>query len=74
MKYLPVVFAYLFALAVTVPLAFFAVLILAGPHSGLLPGWLEAVVLGLGWLAVLLIPPWVAYRVWRRVSHSPSTR
>lgn len=71
MKYLPVVFAYLFALAVTIPLAFFAVLILAGPHGGLLPDWLGGPVLILAWFAVLALPPWVAYRVWRRVL--PST-
>lgn len=71
MKYLPVAFAYLFALAVTGPLAFFAVQILAGPHGGLLPHSLEGPVLALGWLAVLLLPAWVAYRVWRRVPHRP---
>lgn len=71
MKYLPVAFAYLFALAVTGPLPFFAVLILAGPHGRLLPRSLEGPVLALGWLAVLLLPAWVAYRVWRRVPHRP---
>lgn len=67
MKLLPVIFSYLFALAVTVPVAFFAVIILAGPHSGLLPSWLEAIVLALGWLAVLVVPVLVARRVWLRV-------
>lgn len=71
MKLLPVIFSYLFALAVTVPVAFFAVIILAGPHSGLLPSWLEAIVLALGWLAVLLVPVLVARRVWQRVRQQP---
>ena len=67
MKYLPVVFAYLLTLGVVVPLAFFTVLILAGPHGGLLPGGLQAPVLALGWLAVLVLPVLVARRVWLRV-------
>lgn len=43
------------------------VLVVAGPHAGILPGWLEAVVLGLGWLLVLVVPMWVAHEVWRRL-------
>lgn len=72
MKYLPVAFAYLFALAVTGPLAFFAVQILAGSQGGLLPRSLEGPVLALGWLAVLLLPPWAASRVWRRIPRRPA--
>ena len=59
--------AYLVALATVAVIAFFAVIFLAGPHAGLLPGWLEAVVLGLGWLAVLLLPVLAALAVWRRL-------
>ena len=59
--------AYVVALAAVAVIAFFAVIFLAGPHAGLLPGWLEAVVLGLGWLAVLLLPVLAARTVWRRL-------
>jgi len=59
--------AYLVALAAVAVIAFFAVIFLAGPHAGLLPAWLEAVVLGLGGLAVLLLPVLAARAVWRRL-------
>lgn len=58
---------YLGVLAVIVVAAFFAVMVLAGPHSGLLPGWMEPVVLIIGWLIVLVIPAWVAFLVWRKL-------
>ncbi|MFC7462508.1 hypothetical protein [Hydrogenophaga defluvii] len=49
------------------------VLVVAGPHAGLLPGWLEAVVLGLGWLLVLVLPLWAAHNVWHRFSQAAPT-
>lgn len=65
--------AYVVALAAVAVIAFFAVIFLAGPHAGLLPGWLEAVVLGLGWLAVLLLPVLAARAVWRRLGRPRGT-
>ena len=58
--------AYLCALVCVALVCGALVLVVAGPHAGLLPGWLEAVVLGLGWLLVLVLPLWVAQRVWHR--------
>jgi len=58
--------AYIVSLAVVAAFTLFAVLILAGPHAGMLPSWLEPVVLGAGWLAVLVLPVLVARAVWRR--------
>lgn len=66
MRLTATLFAYLLSLGVVGVIAFFAVIILAGPHSGLLPSWLEDVVLALGWLAALVVPGIVALRVWRR--------
>ncbi len=43
------------------------VVLIAGPHAGVLPGFLEPVVLLLGWLAVLALPAFAAFRVWRRL-------
>lgn len=65
-KYIATALAYVVSLAVVVVLAFFTVLVLAGPHAGLLPSWLEPVVLAIGWLAVLVLPVLVARLVWRR--------
>lgn len=59
-------------LALTVPVALLVVLVLAGPHAGLLPHWLEPVVLALGWLAVLTLPVMAAQTVWRRTGMAHS--
>ena len=58
--------SYVISLALVAALSFLLVLVLAGPHAGLLPSWLEVVVLGLGWLAVLVLPILSACAVWRR--------
>ncbi|HEX5803090.1 MAG TPA: hypothetical protein VFY24_08700, partial [Azospira sp.] len=62
--------AYIVSLAITAAVSFFAVLVLAGPHAGLLPSWLEPVVLGMGWLAVLVVPVLAARVVWHRLGRS----
>ena len=65
MRVISTALAYLLALPVVAAIAFVVVLVLAGPHAGLLPHWLEAAVLALGWLAVLVAPALVARKVWR---------
>lgn len=65
--------AYLAALVCVAVVCGALVLVVAGPHAGILPGWLEAVVLGLGWLLVLLVPLWVAHQVWRRLRQTAPT-
>jgi hypothetical protein len=52
--------------AVLAPICFFVAVILAGPHSSMLPSFLQPAVLVLGWLTLLIAPLWVARRVWRR--------
>jgi hypothetical protein len=51
--------------------SFVVVIFLAGPHSGLLPQWLEVGVIGLGWMAVLVLPFLTARKVWRRLGARP---
>lgn len=63
---------YLATLAVVAVLALFIVLVLAGPHSDLLPAAVQVVVLILGWLAVLVIPAMAARLVWRRAGRRPA--
>ena len=70
MKILATFLTYLLALVVVACIAFVVVIVLAGPHSGLLPSWLEAVVGAAGWLAVLVLPVILAHKVWRRFSRS----
>jgi tryptophan-rich sensory protein len=62
--------AYLLSVVVVAALSFVIVLVLAGPHAGLLPSWLEPVILGLGWLAVFMLPVLVARRVWRHFGNA----
>ncbi len=57
--------AYVASLAVVAAVAFFLVILLAGPHSDWLPGGLQAVVILLGWVSVLALPVLAARSVWR---------
>lgn len=47
---------FVLVLAATAALAFFAVLLLAGPHGGVLPSSLHAATLALAWVVVLVVP------------------
>jgi ABC-type nickel/cobalt efflux system permease component RcnA len=58
---------YFLTLLVVAVVAFFAVILLAGPHAGLLPHAMEVVVLVLGWLSVLILPFWGAWIIWKRL-------
>lgn len=58
---------YIVSLLVVAALSLGIVLLVAGPHSGLLPGWLEGVVLALGWVAIFLVPMLPTRWVWRRL-------
>lgn len=60
--------AYLLALGLVGAGAFAVVIVVAGPHAGILPSFLEPVVLGLGWLAVLIVPIRIARSVWMRLA------
>lgn len=61
---------WLTTLALTAALTFGAVLLVAGPHAGLLPAWMEAVVIAAGWLIVLVVPAWTSHRAWRHLTAS----
>lgn len=57
---------YLVALALIAPLMAFAVLVVAGPHSGLLPATLEPVAALLALAVALVLPALIARAAWRR--------
>jgi hypothetical protein len=57
--------SYLVSLVIVAAIAFFLVLISAGPHAGLLPDWAENAVLLLGWVSVIVLPIITARKVWR---------
>ena len=62
--------AFATSFAATAAVALFAVLLLAGPHGGLLPRSLHGAALALGWLVVLALPSWVATWTWRRAGRA----
>ncbi|HEY3165932.1 MAG TPA: hypothetical protein VGK57_01815 [Candidatus Binatia bacterium] len=68
MRLLWTIAAYALSLCVLAPVVFLIVLFLAGAHTGLLAEFLEAVILVAGWLSLLLLPIWVARKVWERHS------
>jgi hypothetical protein len=69
-RWLLALLAWLGSLVLLAPLCFFAAIVLAGPHSSILPSFLQPLVLVLGWASVLVVPVWVARVVWRRVGRA----
>jgi hypothetical protein len=72
MRIVSTLIAYVVALAAVAVAAFVVVMFLAGPHAGLLPGWMASVVLVQGWLAVVVLPILAARWVWTRRAWTPS--
>lgn len=62
------VLAALAALTFAGMLAFFALIVLVGPHGGVLPSSLRGVVIALSWVFVLAVPALLARRVWRALA------
>ena len=60
------------ATAVLAPVCFFVIVLLAGPHSSMLPSILQPPVWLLGWLALVVAPLMAARLVWRRTGGRPS--
>lgn len=58
--------AWLVTTAILAPVCFFGTLILAGPHSSMLPSLIQPAVLLLGWVVFLAGPVLIARLVWRR--------
>ncbi|MGZ5586836.1 MAG: hypothetical protein ACXWE4_09175, partial [Methylobacter sp.] len=55
MKVLVTAMTYMISLVAVVVVTLYVVIVLAGSHAGLLPGWMETVVLVIGWLVVLFL-------------------
>jgi hypothetical protein len=66
MRILLTAIAWLVTTAVLAPVCFFATLVLAGPHSSMLPSFVQPAVLLLGWVVFLAGPVVIARLVWRR--------
>jgi len=62
MRLLVTLLVFLASLIPTALAAFFAVMLLVGPHGGRLPSSLETATLALGWVCTFLIPLLIARR------------
>jgi hypothetical protein len=69
-KWFVAVAVWLLATAILAPVSFFATIILAGPHSSILPGFLQPVVALLAVAVLLVTPLWLARAAWRRIGRS----
>ena len=67
MRILLSLLTYLVALAFVAIVSFLVVIVLAGPHAGLVPHWLEGAILAFGWVAVLVLPVLASRWAWRRL-------
>ena len=51
MRWLLTLLVWVITVAVLAPVCFIVTMVLAGPHSSILPSWLQPLVLALGWIA-----------------------
>ena len=68
MRWLLAFLAWLISAAVLAPVCFLVTMVLAGPHSSVLPSAIQPIVLLIGWIVFLVGPVWVARLVWRRAA------
>lgn len=68
MRYVVVSLTFIGTLLIMAVVGFFAIMLFAGPHSDILPRWLNTPVFLLVWALVLVTPVLVARRVWRSLS------
>jgi hypothetical protein len=52
-------------MVVVAPILFFLTMVLAGPHSSVLPSWMQPAILVLGWAALFVCPVLAARAVWK---------
>jgi hypothetical protein len=68
MRWAIVVIVWMLSAVVLAPLCFFVVMVLAGPHSSMLPSAIQPAVLVAGWMLFLVGPVLLARVAWRRAS------
>jgi hypothetical protein len=73
LRWVVTILTWLMATAALAPVCFFVVLILAGPHSDILPGFMGGPMLILGWLTLLGVLIWLGRLVWRRLASAKET-
>jgi hypothetical protein len=68
MRWFFTLLAWFLSSVVLAPVCFFATIFLAGPHSSVLPTFLQPLALLAGLAVVLAVPIWIARAVWRRMT------
>ena len=68
MRWVLAMLAWLVATAVLGPVSFFVVILVAGPHSSMLPSTIQPLVLITGLVVFFAVPVLVARSVWRRTT------
>jgi hypothetical protein len=68
MRWAVAIVVWIVGVVVLAPICFFAAIVLAGPHSSMLPSAIQPAVLIAGWLVLLTAPVLVARAAYRRVS------
>ena len=71
MRVLLTAVTYLVSVAVLAPVLLVVTIVLAGPHSSMLPSSLQPVVVIIGWVTLLVAPVILARAVWRRRAPQP---
>jgi hypothetical protein len=66
------VLAWALSIALLAPVCFLGVIVLAGPHSSVLPALLQPIVFALGWVVFLVAPVLIARAVWHRTGRPRS--
>lgn len=65
---------WLAATAILVPACYLAVVVLAGPHGGVLPEWSHRLVLILAWALLFGVPIWISRIVYKQLRLRESKR
>ena len=66
-RWIFILLIYLVVSLITAFVCFFSVIILGGPHGGVLPDSFQTLVLIMGWLALITVPLGITYLIAKRL-------
>jgi hypothetical protein len=67
MKWIYSIATFIASLLLCALVAFYIVLFLAGPHAGIVPAWVQKIILLLGWIFTIAVPVFIARKVFVNV-------
>ena len=71
MRVLLTAIAFVGSFGLLAPVLFFVAIVLAGPHSSMLPSRVQPVIVVAAWITLLVTPVMIARAVWRRRAPRP---